>query len=142
MLLAEKQAIAMIADLDLPLKVRKQTVKEEFKDFLEREQAWDSEESFTTGDGESSAADESESENEYAKPVQRKAVPCSKRSTYGGEWLRIELCTCGLLYLTNETKVTSVTKVETVQLPQNPTMTVCLKVSTIPGCTGSVLSSN
>jgi len=66
---------------ELPPKARKQTVKEEFKDFLERDQAWDSEESFNTGEGASSGGDESESESEDEQPVKRKAVTNSKRKS-------------------------------------------------------------
>jgi len=62
---------------ELPRKARKQTVKEEFKDFLERDQAWDSEESFTTGSEDSSGEDESESEDD--QPVKQKVATGAKR---------------------------------------------------------------
>jgi len=64
---------------ELPPKARKQTVREEFKDFLERDQAWDSEESFTTGDDNSSGADESESESEDDQLVKQKVATGAKR---------------------------------------------------------------
>jgi len=73
-------------DAELPPKARKQTVKEEFKDFLERDQAWDSEESFTTGDDDSSSADESESESEDDQPVKRKAATVPKRKSHQSKW--------------------------------------------------------
>ena len=79
MSLAEKQSDSMGAEL--PPKARKQTVKEEFKDFLERDQAWDSEGSFNTGEGASSGGDESESESEDEQPVKRRAVTISKRKS-------------------------------------------------------------
>jgi hypothetical protein len=59
---------------ELPPKARKQTVKEEFKDFLERDQVWDSEDSFTTGNADSSDAEESESESDNEQPIKRKAA--------------------------------------------------------------------
>ena len=77
--LTEKQAGSMGAEL--PPKARKQTVKEEFKDFLERDQAWDSEGSFTTGDGGSSGGDESESESEDEQLVKRKSRTVPKRKS-------------------------------------------------------------
>ena len=85
MSLVEKQSGSMGAEL--PPKARKQTVKEEFKDFLERDQAWDSEASFMTGEAASSEKEESdsESENEDEQSVKPKAASGLNRKCHRGK---------------------------------------------------------